>query len=100
MDSLVSIYLDRALNELTIAELLFKFSDNKEDKLNYQIEEEMTFYSAVITHSYYSCFYAAKALLLTKNIKTSAPEVHKKTYDAFKETFVDSQILNLELLKI
>ena len=36
----------------------------------------------------------------TKNIKTTAPEVHKKTYEAFKEQFVDSGVLDIELLNI
>ena len=60
----------------------------------------MTFYSGVISHAYYSIFYAAKSILLTKNIKTYAPEIHKKTYEAFKEQFVDSGIIDIGLLNI
>ena len=44
--------------------------------------------------------YAAKALLLTKGIKTSSREIHEKTYDAFKKEFVDTGILDVKLLKI
>ena len=83
MDSMVKIYLDRSLNELSQAKLLFAISNDNEKKQEFQIEEEMTFYSGAISHAYYSIFYSAKAILLTKGIKTTAPEVHKKTYEAF-----------------
>lgn len=100
MDSMIKIYLSRALNELSQAKLLFAISGDKEKKQEFQIEEEMTFYSGAISHAYYSIFYCAKALLLTKGIKTTAPEVHKKTYEAFKENFVDTGIIDSELLLI
>ncbi len=100
MDSLVKIFLQRALNELAAAKALFEISNNKNQKESLQIEVEMTFYSAVIAHSYYSIFYAVKAVLLTKEIKTESPDVHKKTYEAFKEQFVDSGILDTKLLTI
>jgi uncharacterized protein (UPF0332 family) len=100
MDSMVKIFLQRSLNELIAVKLLFEISNNKDKKEDFHIEEDVTFYSAVISHSYYSIFYAAKAILLTKNIKTEAPEIHKKTYEAFKEQFVDSGVLDIELLNI
>ncbi|MEK6823810.1 MAG: hypothetical protein AABY06_02130 [Nanoarchaeota archaeon] len=100
MDSAVKIYIQRALNEISAAKLLFEVSNNKDKKEDFNIEEETTFYSAVISHSYYSIFYTAKAILLTKNIKIFSPEVHKKTYSAFKEQFVDSGVLDIELLNI
>ena len=100
MDSLVKIFLQRALNELAAAKALFEISNNKNQKESLQIEVEMTFYSAVIAHSYYSIFYAVKAVLLTKEIKTESPDVHKKTYEAFKEQFLDSGILDTKLLTI
>lgn len=100
MDSTVKIYVRRSLNELSIAKLLFVVSNNAEKKQEFQIEEEMTFYSAVISHSYYAIFFAAKAILLTKGIKTEMPDVHKKTYEGFKEEFVDSGILDAQLLKL
>ena len=46
-----------------------------------------------------SIFYAAKAYLLLKGIKTSAPEEHKKTFDEFSK-LVDKGIVDVELLKI
>lgn len=100
MDSMVKIYLSRALNELAQAKLLFAISNSNEKKQEFQIDEEMTFYSGVISHAYYSIFYTAKALLLTKGVKTTAPQVHKKTYEAFKEHFVDSGVIDVGLLEI
>ena len=100
MDSLVRIYLERANNEIMAAKSLKRLSENKGDKENFSLPSDVSFYSSVISHSYYSVFYSAKALLLTKNIKTSSPEIHKKTFEAFKKNFVDSGILDVGLLKI
>lgn len=100
MDSMVSIYLQRSLNEVAVARLLLVVSDNLTKKQEFQIEEDMTFYSSVISHSYYAIFYAAKAILLTRGIKTETPDIHKKTYEAFDITFVQTGILDMELLKI
>ncbi len=100
MDSMVKIYLQRTLNEISVARLLFTISNSIEKKNEFLIEEEMTFYSAVISHSYYSIFYAVKAILLTKGIKTEMPDVHKKTYEEFKKEFVDTGIIDVKLLEI
>ncbi|MBI2661909.1 HEPN domain-containing protein [Candidatus Woesearchaeota archaeon] len=100
MDSTAKIYLQRALNEISAAKLLFVISNNPTKKQEFQIEEETTFYSSVISHSYYAIFYGAKAILFVKNIKTEMPDVHKKTYEAFDEHFVKTGILDMEILKI
>lgn len=100
MDSTAKIYLQRSLNEISIAKLLLTISDNNEKKQEFQIDEEMTFYSGAISHAYYCIFYAAKAILLTRNLKTEMPDVHKKTYEIFKLEFVDSGILDVKLLDI
>ncbi len=100
MDSTAKIYLQRALNEISAAKLLFAVSNDQKKKQEFQIEEETTFFSSVISHSYYGIFYGAKAILLTKGIKTEMPDVHKKTYEAFEEYFVKTGILDMELLKI
>jgi len=100
MDSLVNIYLERASNEIMAAESLKRLSEKQKDKKEFNIPSHTTFYSSVISHSYYSIFYVTKAILFTKKIKTDSPEVHKKTYEAFKEHFVDSGILDVELLNI
>ncbi len=100
MDIMVSIFLKRAENELMAAEKLKQLSEDEQARKFMQIPELMTFYSSVIPHSYYSIFYSAKAMLLTKNIKTSAPEIHKKTLNAFKENLVDNGALDVKLLEI
>ena len=100
MDSEVKLYLERAENERDLAKALLDLSQNNEIKAMLDLTEDHTFYSAVISHAYYSIFYSAKALLLTKKIKTDFPEVHKKTLEKFKENFVDTGVLDVELLKI
>ena len=100
MDTMVSTYLKRSENELMIAEKLKILSDDEEAKDFMKIPEKITFYSAVISHSYYSIFYSAKAILLTKDIRTFSPEVHKKTFEIFREHFVHTGILDMKLLEI
>ncbi|MFH1132901.1 MAG: hypothetical protein V1735_00255 [Nanoarchaeota archaeon] len=100
MDSTVSVYLDRAENEIKAAEALKRISDDEAIKDDFGFPPEDTFYSGVISHCYYSIFYAAKAILLSKRIQTEYPDVHRKTFDAFKATFVDSGILDVKLLEI
>ena len=99
MDINIRDYLDRAENELRVAIILKNLTES-DKKIEFGAGKEDTFYSSVISHGYYSIFYSAKALLLTKNVKTEASEVHKKTLDEFKKHFVDSGILDFELLKI
>ena len=100
MDSLIDIYLDRANNEIMIAESLKKLSEQEDDKINFSLPEDISFYSAVISHSYYAIFYSAKAILLTKNIKTKSPEVHRKTFEEFDNRFVITKELDVSFLKI
>lgn len=100
MDSTVEIYLQRAHNELSIAKLLFTISNDLKKKQEFQIDDEVTFYSSVISHSYYGVFYGATAILLTKGIKNEMPNVHKKTYESFEEHFVKTGILDAQLLQI
>ncbi len=100
MDSMVEIFLNRADTEIIAAEALRKLSEEPEAKENFQIPSNATFYSSVISHAYYAIFYAAKAILLTKSIKTSSPEIHKKTFDEFQKHFVETGILDVKLLEI
>jgi len=100
MDSMAEIYIERARNEIMAAESLKKLSEEKTQKQTFRIPSNMTFYSSVISHSYYAIFYAAKSILLTKGIKTSAPEVHKKTYDEFERHLVKTGLLDVKLLEI
>jgi len=96
----VNLYLQRAENEFRLAKSLFNLSSRESIKIKLGANPNDTFYSSVISHCYYSIFYSAKAILLAKNIKTKAPEVHKKTFYAFKKEFVDSGLLNNDLISI
>ena len=100
MDSQVEIFLKRASNEILVAESLKRLSEETKYKEDFNIPQEATFYSSVISHSYYSIFYIAKAILLTKNIRTSFPNIHKRTYDLFDKTFVKTGVLDKRLLQI
>ncbi len=100
MDSRVRIYLKRANNEFQLARALITLSAKEDFKLELEINKEETFYSTAISHSYYSIFYAAKSLLLTKGIETKSPEIHKNTFDRFNEIFIKSGILDVNLLEI
>ena len=98
MDS--QLYIDRAENEIKLSEIIFTISEKPEIQTDsFEVKDPETYFSAVISHSYYSVFYAAKAYLSKKGIKVSAPEEHKKTFEEFKK-FVKSGELDVELLKI
>ena len=96
----IKLYFQRSENELVMAEVLYKISNEEESKNFFEIEKDFTFYNGVIAHSYYSIFYAAKALLLMDGKKTSSPEVHKKTLEDFEKYLVKTGKLDFELLKI
>jgi len=100
VDSQVSIYIERADTELVLAQKIMILTENAAIKEELKIEPSKTFYSAVISHAYYAIFYAAKAILLTKGIKTSSPDIHKKTYEEFENAFVKTGILDVQLLEI
>ena len=100
MDSEFRLYLKRSQNELNLARIIMKVSLDKEIQIEVlEIEEEDTYFSAVISHAYYCIFYGAKAYLLTKGIKTKAPEEHKKTFEEFKK-LVEAGVIDVELLRI
>lgn len=100
MGSLIEIYLDRANNEIMVAESLKRLSEEEKNKIEFNLPEDTSFYSSVISHSYYAIFYAAKAILLTKDIVTKSPEVHRKTLEEFTKNFVDTNELDMIFLKI
>ncbi len=99
MDSMVELYLDRAENELLAARALQRLSEDAKLKTDAEIPAATTFYSGTISHAYYAIFYAAKALLLTEGVKTSSPDIHKRTYEAFERTFVTTGVLDVKLLQ-
>lgn len=95
------LLLQRAENELTAAQVLFKVSDDLIlQKETFLLEKDFTFYSSAISHSYYCIFFSAKSILLKEGIVTDAPQVHKKTIEAFELHMVKTGKLNVELLKI
>ncbi|VVB76340.1 Uncharacterised protein [Candidatus Tiddalikarchaeum anstoanum] len=99
MDSNFKLYLSRSENELNLAGIIFQLSINKELQLDIFKVKPDTYFSAAISHAYYCIFYAAKAYLLTKNVKTNPPEEHRKTFEEFKK-LVDKGIIDKELLEL
>ncbi len=101
MSDEAELYLQRAENEIVAAQMLFDISSNPAlQKEQFKLEKDFTFYSTVISHSYYCIFYSAKAILIKEGVKTDAPEVHKKTIEAFESHLVKTGKLDVELLKI
>ena len=67
----LKLYLDKSENELELAKIIFQITNNKKlQEKEFNTNQPLTFYSAVITHSYYCIFYAAKAYLYFSCIKT------------------------------
>ena len=100
MDSDTKLYLERAQNELKLAEIVMQISINKDIQMKISdIDKPDTYFSSVISHSYYSIFYTAKAYLIMKGIITKVPEEHKKTYNEFKK-LVSQGIVDKELLRL
>ena len=100
MDSDTKLYLERAGNELKLAEIIMQMSINKDLQTKIPtIDKPDTYFSSVISHAYYSIFYTAKAYLIMKEIITKASEEHKKTYDEFKR-LVSQGIVDKELLRL
>ena len=100
MDSDTKLYLERAGNELKLADIIMQISINKELQTKIPtIDKPDTYFSSVISHAYYSIFYTAKAYLIMKGIITKAPEEHKKTYDEYRRLVLQG-IVDKELLRL
>ncbi len=100
MDSDTKLYLERARNELKLAEIVMQLSIHKDIQTKIpQIDKPDTYFSSVISHAYYSIFYTAKAYLIMKGIITKVPEEHKKTYDEFRRLVLQG-IVDKELLRL
>ena len=99
MDIRVKGYLDRAENELILAKANFLLSTENEIKNKLGVSADKTFFNNVISESYYAIFYFAKAFLISMNVKTEAPEEHRKTYEEFKK-IIESKRLNKQLADI
>ncbi len=99
MDIKVKGYLDRAENEMVLANANFSLSTSDDLKIKLGIGLNKTFFNNVISESYYAIFYTAKAFLIFLDIKTEPPEEHKKTYEEFKRV-VESKKLSKQLSEI
>jgi uncharacterized protein (UPF0332 family) len=93
------IYTKRAINEFNLSTMIMKISENDNIQAEIFNMPPDTYFSAVISHAYYSIFYITKAYLHTKGIKTKVPEEHKKTFEEFKK-LVEKGAVDVELLKI
>ena len=85
MDLEVELLILRAEDEFLLATSDLKLLIDKKAKETMGIQENKTFFHSVISHSYYSIFYSAKAYLLNKGIKTETPSEHLKTYQELKK---------------
>src|SRR3989344_9072891 len=99
MDSISKLYTKKAQNEINLSKIILKISQDESLQEKVFSTPKDTYFSAVITHAYFSIFYMAKAYLLKKGIKTDSPEEHKKTYETFKQ-LVEEGIVDVELLKL
>jgi len=99
MDSKVKLYLERAENELRLARAVFNLSKNEKIKIELEANPDDTFYSAVISHCYYSIFNCAKAYLFFKDVKIPEQGQHQAVYFRFKK-FVSEKIIEKEFLYI
>ena len=97
--SRVDLYIQRAKNEMSLANAIFMISESKKLKIELELKEDSTFFSNVISTSYYCIFYSAKALLESKGVKIEMPDEHKKTLEEF-EKLVKSGEIGAELLII
>ena len=93
------LYIERAKNELDLANAVFKLSTDIKLKKEFELKEDSTFFNNVISNSYYCIFYSAKALLQRKGIVTEPPEEHKNTLDEFEKLVLSGEI-DAELLII
>lgn len=100
MDSEVSLLIDRAENELVAARVLKQVSGEDKIKKILQIDLPFTFYSSVISHSYYAIFYSAKAYLASKKIELLSEQgLHQQVYFKFRK-LVQQGIIDEEMLSI
>jgi len=98
VDSRVSLFLNRADNELLAARTLYRISIDEQRKIAFQLPSRITFYSSVISRAYYSIFYCTQAYLQSKRISISSKQgQHQQVYSAFKR-LVMGGIVSKDLL--
>ena len=100
MDSNINICLERADNELLLSKAIYLLSESGDlKKSKFNLPEDITFYSSVISHAYYGIFYSAKAYLISKNVPIPEQGQHNAVYYKFKQ-FVKKGDIDKELLNI
>ncbi len=101
MDSTIDLSMKRANNELVLATIVHRISQEAQLKKDvFNIAADFTFYSAVIAHSYYAIFHSAKAYLLSRGIALSNKQgQHQKVHYEFKK-LVTKGVIDKELLNI
>lgn len=89
----------KAVNDLALAQGLFKIStdDKIKDVLDYP--KEITFFDWVIVSSYYSIFHAAQSLLGIKQVKITG-RLHHATLISFAKHYIMNNELAEELFLI
>ena len=85
--------------QILLAKANFELSTQDKAKEVLNISLDRTFFNDVISESYYTIFYSAKAFLLYLGIKTEPPEEHKKTYEEFRK-IVESRKIDKQLSEI
>lgn len=94
----IRLNISKAENELKHAEAVFKISRDISLKQELELLDTDTFYSGVISHAYYSIFFAAKAILIKEKVKTKSPNIHQATLDAFSYYLIISRKLDTKIL--
>jgi uncharacterized protein (UPF0332 family) len=84
MVSKIEAYLGKAENNLVLAKHVYELSTHAclRDAMN--LEKDMTFLGEVVSLSYYSIFYAAKAYTISNGIKTCPPNEHVDLHEALE----------------
>ena len=96
---IVSLKWQKAVNDLSLAQGLFKISTNPKIKSELGYAEDITFFDWVIVCSYYSIFHAVQALLGIKRIKI-IDRMHAATLISFAKHFIINHELAEELFLI
>ncbi len=100
MDSTIDLCIKRADNELILASIIQRISNESQLKRDtFQVAENLTFYSAVISHAYYAIFNSAKAYLISKGIVFSKQGQHQRVYQEFQK-MVKKGVIDKELLSL
>lgn len=99
MVSEADLYRRRAEDKLLLGQIVAELSTSMEAQRALRVPAGRTFFNDVIALCYYAIFYAAKAYLLGKAVRTVPPEEHKKTYEEFavcvRRGALDGELLNI-----